>query len=377
MHFSSFTETDGGSVSLEIDFNASDMYEVFRSATGADGSVAEGRQIGSGNKLYQTHVGFQGWFFTEGPEALALEVEEALEGVYDILNSVSDESPVRQEDLDGVPAFRLQAPAPAELLGFLAIDADSPQPGFDLWIGKEALLPLRIEMSSEDPRVFVRFIFSDYGKKKDITEPEQALDYMVLGKLFQGGPFTAEEVGQLVNTLPLAVQGCLESEMGDEDYHRMTKGDGDPDLFLNVTFRFPCANIMNRAMLGLLRHGNPSEEALAIGLSEILKPLARYKTQCLFALWGTQKFEEISTGSRPPQKLEIADMLDCSAPFLGHTHLRDYLDLNDFSISKEDLDGDVLACLHEALGLRVLVEIGTGEWDPRPDQLDAVAHCVP
>ena len=95
MHFSSFTETDGGSVSLEIDFNASDMYEVFRSATGADGSVAEGRQIGSGNKLYQTHVGFQGWFFTEGSEALALEVEEALEGVYDILNSVSDESPVR------------------------------------------------------------------------------------------------------------------------------------------------------------------------------------------------------------------------------------------------------------------------------------------
>ena len=376
-HVSALSEAGDGSASLEIDYVSSGKYRIVRTATGADGSVDESTVIVINNKGYGMVPGFQAWVVLEGEENDTLEVEEVLEGVYDILSGVTDEVSINQEDFDGTPVFRLRAPVPEDLLRSLPLGPGQPQPKFDIRLDQDELLPLHMEILIEDPKFALRFVFSNYEEVTGVAEPDHTFDITLLGRLFEGGPFTAKEVAQLVNALPLATQGCLKSELGDEAYNKMTSGEGDPTLFIGVAFGFPCANIINKAALGQLRHGNPSSQALHDASNGMTKSLKQYQVQCIFALWGDQKFEEILAGSRPLEKVEMADMLDCSAAFVGRTHLRDYLDLADFSIAREDVDGDVLACLHEALGLRVLVEIGIGEWDPRPDQMDAIAHCVP
>ena len=187
-------------------------------------TILEMETILIGESQYTLYPGFQAWF--SGVESGASQ--SGFHGFpYDLAvlrDAVESFELVGEGAIDGVEAYRLTGVGSEELRQAVGFQPGVGAPELELWIGRDDLLPLRIETSVEDPEGTLVFVYSEYGAELDISPPDESLDARYLEGLMLGA-LNPEQLGQLVRAFPVPGQQCIEEEIGADAYREVIGGD--------------------------------------------------------------------------------------------------------------------------------------------------------
>ena len=187
-------------------------------------TIFEMETILIGESQYTLYPGFQAWFSVSEPGAS----QSGFQGFpYDLAvlrDAVESFELVGEGVIDGVEAYRLTGVGSEELRQAVGFQPGVGATELELWIGRDDLLPLRIETSVEDPEGTLVFVYSEYGAELDISAPEESLDARYLEGLMLGA-LNPEQLGQLVRAFPVPGQQCIEEEIGADAYREVIGGD--------------------------------------------------------------------------------------------------------------------------------------------------------
>ena len=220
------------------------------------------------------------------------------------------------EEVEGAPAYRIIGVASRRLevaLGFdvgarLVNDASVAE----MWISRNDLLPLRIEVRFDSTGDFFEAVYSDFGSGVDVSAPEEVLDLDYLQGLLDG-TLDAEEKGLMVSVFPPEGQVCVEEEIGVGPYRELVSG----------------ASELDDVLLWVLDHCE----------------------------WEVFSFSDNFARSG------LAEVLYS-------------LDLTVLTIPRGDMAGELAECVRGVVGLEALFEVGWGERPPTPEEVDAAEMCV-
>ena len=187
-------------------------------------TILEMETILIGESQYTLYPGFQAWFSVVESSAS----QSGFQGFpYDLAvlrDAVESFELVGEGVIDGVEAYRLTGVGSEELRQAVGFQPGVGATELELWIGRDDLLPLRIETSVEDPEGTLVFVYSEYGAEFDISPPDESLDARYLEGLMLGA-LNPEQLGQLVRAFPVPGQQCIEEEIGADAYREVIGGD--------------------------------------------------------------------------------------------------------------------------------------------------------
>ena len=187
-------------------------------------TILEMETILIGESQYTLYPGFQAWFSMGESGASQSGFQGFPYGLADLRDAVESFELVGEGVIDGVAAYRLTGVGSAELRQAVGFQPGVGAPELELWIGRDDLLPLRIETSVEDPEGTLVFVYSEYGAELDISAPDEPLDIRYLEGLMLGA-LNPEQLGQLVRAFPVPGQQCIEEEIGADAYREVIGGD--------------------------------------------------------------------------------------------------------------------------------------------------------
>ena len=187
-------------------------------------TILEMETILIGESQYTLYPGFQAWFSVVESGAS----QSGFQGFpYDLAvlrDAVESFELVGEGVIDGVEAYRLTGVGSEELRQAVGFQPGVGATELELWIGRDDLLPLRIETSVEEPEGTLVFVYSEYGAELDISAPDDSLDARYLEGLMLGA-LNPEQLGQLVRAFPVPGQQCIEEEIGADAYREVIGGD--------------------------------------------------------------------------------------------------------------------------------------------------------
>ena len=137
-------------------------------------TILEMETILIGESQYTLYPGFQAWFSVVESGAS----QSGFQGFpYDLAvlrDAVESFELVGEGVIDGVEAYRLTGVGSEELRQAVGFQPGVGAPELELWIGRDDLLPLRIETSVEDPEGTLVFVYSEYGAELGHLCPRRA-----------------------------------------------------------------------------------------------------------------------------------------------------------------------------------------------------------
>ena len=187
-------------------------------------TILEMETILIGESQYTLYPGFQAWFSVGESGASQPGFQGFPYDLAELRDAVESFELVGEGVIDGVAAYRLTGVGSEELRQAVGFQPGVGAPELELWIGREDLLPLRIEASVEDPGGTLVFVYSEYGTVLDISAPDEPLDIRYLEGLMLGA-LNPEQLGELVRAFPVPGQQCIEEEIGADAYREVIGGD--------------------------------------------------------------------------------------------------------------------------------------------------------
>ena len=215
-----------------------------------------------------------------------------------------------------VNVYRITGTATTNLVGYMKSYVQSSnwdeELEVEIWISQADLLPMRIEARFEEMSGSFRATFSDFGAEYDIPVPEKVLRAESLALLW-AGELSPEERGQLVGAFSIEGKECLEGEIGTDLYQKVLSGESGADRVFRLALWF-----------------------------------------CETPIFSTRGDDYIDSGIS--QYLYV-------------------LDVSSLSIVPRGNRKFVMECLRDTIGLEELFEIGWGDREPTPEEVEAAAVC--
>ena len=160
---------------------------------------------------YSRPPGFGVWFNYSGTTWSRRTVGDFPYDLAFLAAEMGDLALRESEEVEGVTAYRVTGVASRRLevaLGFdvgarLVNDASV----VEVWVSRDGLLPLRVEVQFEGAGESFSAVYSDFGSGVDVSAPEEVLDLDYLQGLLDG-TLDAEEKGLMVSVFPPEGQKC-------------------------------------------------------------------------------------------------------------------------------------------------------------------------
>ena len=266
------------------------------------------------NFRYSRPPGFKVWFDYSGttwsrrtvgdfPYDLALLAEEV--GDLDIRGT---------EVIDDVTAYRVTGAGAGRLevaLGFdVAAQSGEEVSEVEMWISRDDLLPLRIEVRFDKAGESFNAVYSGFGAALDLSAAE-ILDLDYLQRLLDG-TLDAEEKGLMVRAFPPEGQECVEEEVGAGPYQELVSGTTDLDSVLLWVLDHCEWEVFS--FTDKFARSGLAEALYSLDLTVINIPrgeMAGELAQCVRRAVGLEALFEVGWGERAPTPDEVEAAVSC------------------------------------------------------------------